>query len=77
MKEATGELNITLITVIAIAAIAGLFYVFIWPAIKAGLQDNTCKTFGTGWTYKDNQCCPPAGQTGSCINVEDEETDTP
>ena len=33
MKEATGELNMTVITVVAIAAIAGLFYAFVWPMI--------------------------------------------
>ena len=34
MKEATGELNMTVITVVAIAAIAALFYAFIWPSLK-------------------------------------------
>ena len=29
MKEATGELNMTVITVIAIAAVAALFYAFV------------------------------------------------
>lgn len=33
MKEASGELNLTLITIVAIAAIAGLF-AFLWPTIK-------------------------------------------
>ena len=28
MKEASGELNMTLVTIIAIAAIAGLFFIF-------------------------------------------------
>ena len=28
MKEASGELNMTLVTIIAIAAIAGLFFAF-------------------------------------------------
>lgn len=34
MKEATGELNMTVITVVAIAAVAAFFYAFIWPSIK-------------------------------------------
>ena len=34
MKEATGELNMTVITVIAIAAVAALFYAFVWPMIQ-------------------------------------------
>ncbi len=34
MKEATGELNMTVVTVVAIAAVAAFFYAFIWPGIK-------------------------------------------
>ena len=41
MKEATGELNITVITVVAIAAIAAFFYAFIWPAIKNNMNRQT------------------------------------
>ena len=33
MKEAPGELNMTVITIVAIAAIAGLF-ALLWPNIK-------------------------------------------
>ncbi len=45
MKEATGELNITVITILAIAAIAGLFYAFIWPAIESNINRATwCAT---------------------------------
>ncbi len=33
MKEASGELNLTLITIVAIAAIAGLF-ALLWPGIR-------------------------------------------
>ena len=33
MKEASGELNMTLITIVAIAAIAGLF-ALLWPKIR-------------------------------------------
>ena len=42
MKEATGELNMTVITVVAIAAVAAFFYAFIWPAIQTGIGMNTC-----------------------------------
>lgn len=45
MKEATGELNMTVITVVAIAAVAAFFYAFIWPSIKTNIQRNTyCAT---------------------------------
>ena len=42
MKEATGELNMTVVTVVAIAAVGAFFYAFIWPGIKTGLMKNTC-----------------------------------
>jgi hypothetical protein len=35
MKEASGELNMTLITIIAIAAIAGLFFALKDPIMNA------------------------------------------
>lgn len=33
MKEATGELNLTVITIVAIAAVIGFFWI-LWPTIK-------------------------------------------
>ena len=41
MKEATGELNMTVVTVVAIAAIGAFFYAFVWPAIKANINRST------------------------------------
>ena len=41
MKEATGELNMTVITVVAIAAVAAFFYAIVWPAIKNSINNNT------------------------------------
>ena len=78
MKEATGELNMTVITVVAIAAVAGLFYAFVWPMIQRSIVQNTCKTMGEGWTAvsrgdtnlsSENTsgqnwvCCPPNDST--------------
>lgn len=37
MKAATGELNLTVITLIAIAAVIGFFWVM-WPKIKDSLN---------------------------------------
>ena len=37
MKEASGELNLTLITIVAIAAIAALFAA-LWPSIKSTIE---------------------------------------
>ena len=41
MKEATGELNMTVVTVVAIAAIGAFFYAFVWPAIQASIKQST------------------------------------
>ena len=70
MKEATGELNMTVITLVAIAAIAALFYLFVWPIIQRTIAQQTCNVYGTyytakkvedaGVTNKANkwECCP-------------------
>ena len=49
MKEATGELNMTVVTIVAIAAVALLFYTFLWPVIQRQIVNQTCKTYGTDW----------------------------
>jgi hypothetical protein len=60
MKEATGELNMTVITVIAIAAIGGFLMLFL-PGIIDTIKSN--------WNASQN--CP-AGQTkqadGTCTS---------
>ena len=37
MKDATGELNLTVITLIAIAAVIG-FFLLMWPSIQNSLN---------------------------------------
>jgi len=39
MKEATGELNMTVVTIIAIGAIIAFFWVM-WPKIQDAINDN-------------------------------------
>ncbi len=41
MKEATGELNMTVVTVVAIAAVAAFFYAFVWPGIQNNITAST------------------------------------
>ena len=55
MKEATGELNMTVVTVVAIAAVGAFFYAIIWPSIKSNLLAQThcssaiqCEDAGNG-----------------------------
>jgi hypothetical protein len=52
MKEATGELNMTVITVVAIAAVGLLFTLFVWPNIQANLAINTaCANIDNNGNY--------------------------
>ena len=80
MKEATGELNMTVITVVAISAIAALFYAFVWPMVQRNIVQRTCDAFGTGYIAQKNnsastgndktsawQCCDSSGK---CIDAD-------
>ena len=62
MKEATGELNMTVITVVAVAAIGFLFYSFVWPMIQGRIVQTTCDAMGAD--YKATKS--PDG--GTCAN---------
>jgi hypothetical protein len=51
MKAATGELNLTVITLIAIGAVIGFFW-FLWPTIRNSINDQWNNiAYGTGTTY--------------------------
>lgn len=45
MKAATGELNLTLITIIALGAVLAFFWV-LWPQIKEKITDSTFDDMG-------------------------------
>lgn len=84
MKEATGELNMTVVTIVAIAAVALLFYVFLWPTIQKSIVNQTCKTYGsefkavkvedaksgTGATVYKWKCCNGEGDNATCYDSE-------
>jgi hypothetical protein len=56
MKEATGELNMTVITVVAIAAVGALFTFFVWPNIQANLALNTaCSQISSTGNYSSGE----------------------
>lgn len=55
MKEATGELNMTVITVVAVAAVGLLFTLFVWPNIQANLMLSTaCSNMNSNGDYVAN-----------------------
>ncbi|MBE6153578.1 MAG: hypothetical protein E7166_05080 [Firmicutes bacterium] len=60
MKEATGELNMTVVTVIAIAAVVAIFMTFVLPLIRGSIQGKVCETYGPGYKYSTSD-------TGDCI----------
>ena len=77
MKEATGELNMTVIIAIAVAILAAFFYTILWPMIRTNFDskascsraicecDAKCKETGFGKCHlkgKNNEIrCPWKG----------------
>ena len=70
MKEATGELNMTVIAIVAIAAIGAFFYAVIWPKVKNNIETSTkcanavcsnCTTNNTTGIRTCTQCYAPDG----------------
>ncbi len=65
MKEATGELNMTVITVVAIAAVGLLFTMFVWPNIQSNLALNTaCSNVDQKGKYETNDSTISANSDG-------------
>lgn len=52
MKEATGELNMTVITIVAIAALVTFFYLVIWPTIQTGMALTSACSSAGGAAYQ-------------------------
>ena len=65
MKEATGELNMTVVTIVAIAALLAFFYLIIWPNIQTGMVLTTaCNSAGNAaytQTFDDGSTVVCAG----------------
>ena len=61
MKEASGELNMSVVVFIAIGALGSFFYFTIWPMIRNNMNQNTncskaiCNKCETG-NCKDVDC---------------------
>lgn len=66
MKEATGELNMTVVTVVAIAAVAAFFYAFIWPSIQTNILNSTKCSTAFNCNCSGNFCtCDWLDETGA------------
>ncbi len=68
MKEATGELNMTVVTVVAIAAVAAFFYAFIWPSIKVNILNST--------KCSNSYNCTCNGKTCQCWYLDEDQKET-
>lgn len=68
MKEATGELNMTVVTVVAIAAVAAFFYAFVWPGIKRSIEASTYCAMATC----DPNSCKDSGSKTKCSSCSAE-----
>ena len=51
MKEATGELNMTVVTIVAVAALLAFFYAVIWPNLKSGMALSSACNAANGTEY--------------------------
>jgi len=72
MKEATGELNMTVITLVAITAIAAVFYFVVYPLIQRALVTQTCRS-----AYGSNFTASEEGNGTGCVPADsDQQTDT-
>jgi hypothetical protein len=49
MKEASGELNMTVITIVAIAGIAAFFALVIWPNVRNSVNDEWSGVTANRW----------------------------
>lgn len=59
MKEATGELNMTVVTIIAIGAVIAFFWVM-WPRIQNTINDT--------WDGMEGQECVKTDANGNCTS---------
>ena len=74
MKEATGELNMTVVTVVAIAALVAFFYLIIWPTIKTGMTlTSACNSAGTSGNFTSGKDGEGKGvcSDGSCTYTDE------
>ncbi len=69
MKEATGELNVTVIVIVAIGVLMAFFYFTLWPLIKNNFERNSQCSKAICSPCPTNDCkfvtCYPKGKYGN------------
>ena len=66
MKEATGELNMTVVTVVAIAALVAFFYLVIWPVLQRGMTLSSACNASNGGQMEYHQMVD--GKEVACVS---------
>lgn len=66
MKEATGELNMTVITIIAVSVIAGIM-ALMWPTITDTIKSSWGSTGKNACSNQQGCTWVQNGDTGSCV----------
>lgn len=61
MKEATGELQNTVIVVLSISVLIAFFYYTLWPLLKGNFESKTAC---------DQAICEPCKDKGGCKTVK-------
>lgn len=72
MKEASGELSMTAIAIVAIAAVGVVFTTLVWPSIKSGLKKNTYCSQAYGC---ETSQCTASNSTMACKYTADDGTE--
>ena len=67
MKEAAGEANMTVITIVLIGVVAGVGLLLV-PRLMKSSKAKACCT-DAGWFVSGSYCCDPASQTSACSNT--------
>lgn len=68
MKEATGELNMTVVTIVAVAALLAFFYLVIWPNLQSGMALSSACSAANGQSYTTSGGDGTDAWTITCAN---------
>lgn len=80
MKEATGELNSTVLVTAAVALLTAFFFFYLWPIIKSNFEQqsscakaicNSCCVENGTQTDENNQCSDTSCKEVTCHLKED------
>lgn len=76
MKEATGELNMTIVIVVGVSILVAFFYFVIWPDLNANFQANSkcskaiCENPCNGSGENKNACEDAVGKLVKCYYMD-------